>query len=97
MAYDDIAFEIARKGKTMRIRLKAPLNFDYDKVETATIHVRRGKSSQQMVLREQGDNAAWFAGVIENADDVTEISYGYGYFRRKANLPAGPGTPASAD
>ena len=97
MAYDNVAFEISRQGKAMRIRLKAPLNFNYDKVETATISVSRGKSIQRIVLKEEDDNSAWFAGVIDNADDVTEISYGYGYFRRKVNLPAGPATPASAD
>ncbi len=88
MAHNDIEFELTRQGESLKIRMKAPLNFDYGKTETAAVTVRKGKTVRQVMLTEEGVNSAWLSGVVKIAADITEVSYGYGYFRKTAKPTA---------
>lgn len=93
-AGDDIEITIdkqqAQIGDVIHIRLKAPINIDSEKVETATIQledVTTGKCDC-LVLTEESVDSLYFSGdyVVPEAAGKLEFSYGYGLFKRKADL-----------
>ncbi|MDZ8119097.1 discoidin domain-containing protein [Pontiella agarivorans] len=84
MAYDDTELKVDKQSRT--IRLKAPLNFDYDTAEKATVQVVRNGVVENLELIEEGENAAWLSVSGVDLNDVTEVSYGYGYFKHAVRL-----------
>jgi len=80
MAYDDTELKVDISSGT--IRLKAPLNFEYDKVENATVQVLRNGVIENVELVEETVNSAWLSISGVDFSGVTEVSYGYGYFKR---------------
>ncbi len=84
MAYDDIKLQVDKKRGI--IRLKAPLNFDYDKVENAKVQMRRDGILEEVELTEESPNSAWLSTSGVNFSGVSEVSYGYGYFKHRVGL-----------
>ncbi len=88
--------DTVKVGETVTLTLKAPLNMDPTKVESATVQVKNlttGATSTLTLTECSADDYAFAAEVgVENADDVLEISYGYGQFENAVTL-----TGAAAD
>lgn len=84
MANHDIKLEVDKTSGS--VRLKAPLNFDYDKVEIATIQVVNKGEVQELTLTEDANSSAWFSAKNIDLSDVSEVSYGFGYLKHKLKL-----------
>ena len=89
MAYADTQIGVVKKGQDVVVRLKAPLNFDYKKKESVTVKVVRKGVAGALQLIEESENSAWFTAVLSAPDEVSEVSYGYGYFKHSVKLPLG--------
>lgn len=79
----------AHVGEVICIRLKAPVNIDYEKVETATIQVLDSTNSysEQIGLAEEDQDCMYFSStyvVPEGAGSPN--SYGYGLFKKTVVL-----------
>jgi hypothetical protein len=89
LAMDDSKLSLSRDGNALSIRLEAPLNFDYAKVESAVVTVTSNGQSQSVTLTEDGPNARVFAGRanLQIAPGATvQATYGFGYWGQKATL-----------
>jgi hypothetical protein len=84
MAYDDIELKIDKVSGT--IRLKAPINFDYQAVEKATVQAVRNGTVENIELTEESRNSAWLTASYIDLSNVSEISYGYGYFAHRVSI-----------
>jgi hypothetical protein len=79
LAQHESVIRLEREGGQVRIRLRAPLNFDYAKAETALVQVQAaGGPVQDVTLTEVSADDAWFAGSVAATGPVT-VSHGYGY------------------
>jgi hypothetical protein len=92
-AGDDIEISLskdrARVGELIQIRLRAPINMDSEKVETATIQVTDSISgkSECLSLREESQDSMYFTGEYLISEGMgLEFSYGYGLFKKVAKL-----------
>lgn len=85
MAAYDTELTVQNDKKTDHIRLKAPLNFDYNKIETVTVDLTdsNGKVSK-LRLTEESPNSAYFIGQLKTANKQMTVSYGLGYFKKSA-------------
>ncbi len=90
MAYADTKLIASRQGHKLKIRLKAPLNFDYNKVETAMINMKTAGRTTGVKLIEESKNSAYFSTEINAPQGMTEVFYGYGYLGHKVKIPAIP-------
>ena len=83
MAWLDTNFEVSVDKKWTSIRLKVPLNFDYNKVETVTVFLtnKKGKVTE-LILTEESPNSEYFSAKINNPAANTSVSYGLGYFKK---------------
>ena len=84
MAYDDTELLIDKQKGV--IRLKAPLNFDYDKLEKARVQIVRNGKLEELELTEENVNSAWLSISGVDFSGVTEVSYGYGYFKHSSKV-----------
>jgi hypothetical protein len=84
LAYDDIALLVDKAAGT--IRLKAPINFDYDTAETATVQLVRNGKAESLIVKEEGKNSAWLSARGVDLDGISEVSYGYGYLMHKVHM-----------
>lgn len=83
MASNDTEFSTQKSGKNTIVRLKVPLNFDYNKVETVTVDVTNNKGKKtKLTLTEESPNSAWFSTTLKTPAKKSTISYGLGYFRK---------------
>ena len=87
----DFMSALHRDGDDLVIRLEAPLNFDYNKVETGvvTVTVTGNGATQIVTVTEEAPNARVFTGrtklnTVPGA--AVEASYGFGYWGQKATL-----------
>lgn len=87
-------------GDTLGIELTAPLNFDYDTAETATVRIATSNGDSELLhLTETGVNGLVFRGAVATASGSAntgdgiiqlndsgslEVSYGLEYFKRSA-------------
>lgn len=114
MAGDDTTIAVFDSGFTTRpatlgygtfgIELKAPLNFDYAGVETATVDiVTSNGDTERIQVAEKSASSFWFRGVVtlangarSDGDGVVqapsggwfEVSYGAGNFRKTVRYQA---------
>ncbi len=66
LAWSESKVELAKQGDELVIRLTAPLNFDYDKVETASITVVSGLGDEEKVtVTEDSISSSTFTGRIK--------------------------------
>ncbi len=90
--------DTVKVGETVTLTLKAPLNMDPTKVESATVQVKNlttGATSTLTLTECSADDYAFTAEVgVENADDVLAISYGYGQFENAVTLTGAAADPA---
>lgn len=87
LAKSDTSVEIMEEQGKAVIRLKAPLNFDYKKAETAEVVLESVGKTVKLALVEESANSAWFRGSIAKPKGTLTASYGYGWFKRSATLP----------
>jgi hypothetical protein len=82
MAWHETKLDILADKRWKTIRLKAPLNFDYNKTETVTVDLKNKKGKcNKLILTEESNNSEYFSAKIETPASNTEVSYGLGYFR----------------
>ena len=95
-------------GTTFGVSLKAPLNFDYNQVETGTLNiVTSGGDSLKVPVSETANSSYYFHGTVTTApgspnttDNILQInpgetitvSYGYGTFKKQVQLTVGGGS-----
>ncbi len=73
----------------LSVRLKAPINFDYELVEQATVRLwMMDGSERQMVLKEESPDSAYLYGRIALDATPHSVAYGYGYFEVRERLPS---------
>jgi len=79
--------ELHRKGEQIIVRLCAPLNFNYETKETASVdlHFKDG-SIETISLTEVSENSEYFVGSISTAKELDRASYGYGYLATEAKF-----------
>jgi hypothetical protein len=69
LAWAESKIELTTEGDELVIRLTAPLNFDYDKVESASITLRSGLGDEEDVtVTEDSANSSTFTGRIKLKD-----------------------------
>ncbi len=88
LAFAETELSLRREGDEVVVRLRAPLNFDYHKVETGTVQVRIGKGDwQPLTVTEESPNSQFLTGRLKVAAGIAlEASYGFGYLSRRATL-----------
>ncbi len=65
LAYDQTKITAVREGDAIVVRLRAPLNFDYQKVETASVQATSSLGDKEtLILTEESANAEYFTGRI---------------------------------
>ena len=65
LAWNETKLELAKEGNDLVIRLTAPLNFDYKRVETGTVIVASGLGDLERVsVTEDSPNSSTFTGRI---------------------------------
>jgi hypothetical protein len=70
LAWSESKIELARQGNELVIRLTAPLNFDYNQVETGTVIIASGQGDQERVtVTEDSPNSSTFTGRIKLEPD----------------------------
>ena len=87
MAKADTELTLQRRGAAVVARLRAPLNFHYERTETARValHFKDG-SMQEVTLDEESQNSEVFTGALTPARMPVSAGYGYGYLATKAAL-----------
>ncbi len=81
MAHDAIRIKGSWSNGQLDMRLKAPLNFDYNKQETVQVQIHFDDGSTRTVrLNEDSNNDAFFSGNLRPGIMPSKVSYGYGYF-----------------
>ena len=66
LAWSESKIELTRQGDELVIRLTAPLNFDYGKVETGTVTVASGLGDEERVtVTEDSPSSTTFTGRIK--------------------------------
>lgn len=69
----------------LEVRLKAPINFDYEQVETAQVRVQFEDGSEQSVtVRETSVNSPYLMAQTKVPTKPVSIVYGYGYMEVRA-------------
>jgi hypothetical protein len=66
LAWAESKIELAKQGNELVIRLTAPLNFDYKKIETGSVIVLSGQGdSERVILTEESASSSTFIGRIK--------------------------------
>lgn len=89
LAWSETRLELKRDGDELVVRLRAPLNFDYDKAETGTVGVTWADGSREKVtVTEEGASADILTGRcrIKSGSGRVVAAYGFGYLGRQAEL-----------
>lgn len=69
----------------LEVRLKAPINFDYEQVETAQVRVQFEDGSEQAVtVREASANSPYLIAKTKVSTKPVSVIYGYGYMEVRA-------------
>ncbi len=106
LAAADTRLAAAREGESLVVRLRAPLNFDYAKVESGTVVVTTPSGDREpLTVTEDSVSAAQFTGRLPVAaasvragdgilqavpGEAIEVSYGFGYLGHRITVPVGP-------
>jgi len=88
LAWAESKIDLARSGDELVIRLTAPLNFDYQKVESATVNVTVANQTRELTLTEDSPNATTFTGRLKlPPGQAATVTHGFGYLGQRATLP----------
>jgi hypothetical protein len=88
LAFAETQLALTREGGDVVVRLRAPLNFDYSKVETGTVQVRVGNGDwQPLTVTEESANSFFLSGRVKaQPGEQVETAYGFGYLGRNAKV-----------
>jgi hypothetical protein len=88
LAWSESKVALTKNGDELVIRLTAPLNFDYGKVETGSVTVTNSEGKQARVtVTEDSANSSTFTGRIKLKPGASvKVSHGYGYLGRHATV-----------
>ncbi len=88
LAFAETQLALTREGDEVAIRLRAPLNFDYTKVETGTVQVRVGGGAwQPLTVTEESASSFFLSGRVKAPPGAAvEAAYGFGYLGRNAKV-----------
>ena len=88
LAWSESKIDLTKNGDELIIRLTAPLNFDYNKVETGTVTVTDSDGKEARVtVTEDSANSMNFTGRIKiQPGSAVKVSHGYGYLGRSATI-----------
>ena len=101
LANSEANIEIVKKNnRALRVRLKAPLHFDENKVDSITLELQHSKgNSIKLLLKEEGRYSPYLSTIVQlkkrkikygeqqieiEKGDTLWASYGLGYFEKKA-------------
>jgi hypothetical protein len=88
MAANDTEWSATREKDWVTLRLKAPLNFDYNAKEYAWVNMKDSKGkTTKLKLTEASENSPWFSIKIKSPGKNSVVSYGFGYFEKSIALP----------
>lgn len=102
LARHESALTLKREGDELVVRLRAPLDFDYNKVETGVVTLKSSSGDQESVtVTEESVNSPYLSarikitpaevstgdGTLQCRDgDTVEAVYGFGYLGQHASL-----------
>jgi hypothetical protein len=88
LAFAETQLALTREGGDVVVRLRAPLNFDYAKVETGTVQVRVGSGDwRPLTVTEKSANSFFLSGRVQaQPGEQVEAAYGFGYLGRNAKV-----------
>jgi hypothetical protein len=88
LAFSESSLAARVVGDELVVQLTAPLNFDYDRVETAELVVTLiTGAAVKLTVTEDSPNARTFSGRMQRPKEaITEVSYGFGYLAHRAKL-----------
>ena len=88
LAFSESSLAARVVGDELVVQLTAPLNFDYDRVETAELVVTLiTGATVKLTVTEDSPNARTFSGRMQRPKEaITEVSYGFGYLAHRAKL-----------
>jgi len=90
LAFSETHITAKRDGNDLVVRLRAPLNFDDERVETGTVVVTSaGGRRQPLKVTEESANSEYLAGRLPVAaapGAAVEASYGFGYLGRRMTI-----------
>ena len=77
-----------RRGNGLHVRLRAPLGFDDQRRESATVTVIRGGKAEELDVLEEAPTSAWLSATLDDAAGVSRVTYGHGFWQTHADVPA---------
>lgn len=80
LAVHETRLECEREGRSLEVRLRAPLDFDPRVRETGTIVVMRNGATERVTVAEEGIDSEWLSAVLDDATGITRLSYGHGFW-----------------
>ena len=103
LAHDEVNVQLKHLNKkTLAIRLKAPLNFDENRVDHLGVNVvSSGGDAVIVTLKEEGPYSKYLTGIVKykykkmkkddellqvKKGDTISVSYGLGYFEKKGTI-----------
>lgn len=88
LAHADTSLTLSRDGDALVVRLTAPLNFDYAKIETAEVIVIPANGAPvKLLVTEDSPNSRTFSGRMKlPRGSAVEASYGFGFLAHRATL-----------
>jgi hypothetical protein len=87
LARSESALTLKREGESLVIRLLAPLNFDYTKVESATVIVATASGLRTSVtVTEESANSRFLTGRVTLPPGPVRATYGFGYLATSTQL-----------
>jgi len=89
MSWLDTKWNVTRKKNEVTLRLKVPLNYDYNAKEFVWVDLKDKKGNVTKVkLMEESENSPWFSVKIKVPGNKSVVSYGLGYFQKSMDIPA---------
>jgi len=87
LASKETSLNAAWDNGVLSVELRAPLNFDYDEVESATVDVLMADGTVLgMELMERSENDQHFTGQKSLTERPAKVRYGYGYLAESFEL-----------
>ena len=87
LALSETEIEASWNGRVLTVRLKAPINFDYEQIEQAKVRVLLQDGSEQlMTVTEESVDSPCLAGELALTNAPHSVAYGYGYFETRVSL-----------
>jgi len=87
MATNDTEWSATRNKGKITLKLKVPLNFNYNTKEYVWVNLKNKKGKvTKLKLTEETENSEWFTATIKYPGKKSTASYGLGYFEKSIQL-----------